>query len=65
APRGQKLNGLKAKSAFLTHFPFACRGCTNRFRFSDCPPVPKESRPFPFNQLYNEELQNLFVTTIL
>jgi hypothetical protein len=36
---------MKAKSAFLAHSPFACRGCTSRFRFSKVPLILLESRP--------------------
>jgi hypothetical protein len=47
----------KAKSTFLVHFPFACRGWANRFRFSYCPPVPQESRTFHSNQLLKKTIK--------
>ncbi|MGA4721869.1 hypothetical protein ACOZ9X_17840 [Fictibacillus nanhaiensis] len=36
---------MKAKSAFLAHSPFACRGCTSRFAFQKVPLILQESRP--------------------
>jgi hypothetical protein len=36
APRGHKVKwSKKAKSAFLAHLPYACRGWASRLRFSD------------------------------